>query len=352
MNDLSEFKNIFNPVLDELINKKTDEFLQNTNDPFIRDFVLYSKNLISGGKKIRPYIAYLAYKAFGGTEDAKAIRFFVSFELFHNFCLIHDDIIDKGTLRHGFKTIHNYIFEKLKQEERVGNLEHIGNSQAILMGDLLFSWSMENIDNTKFPKENLLQAKNYFYKMVDEVCLGQIIDVDLTTRINPSYKLIEEKTRLKTSRYSFVRPLQIGASLARVDYNAEDLFENFGTKLGFAFQVQDDLLDLIGNPEETHKNILIDVADGQHTFFTNYINENGTDEQKNYLKSIFGKEINQEDQEKIQNFFQSCGAIDAGKKRIEEDLTNAKTIVNNLEVTPEYKQKFLDLVTLIENRKN
>ena len=352
MNDLTDFRNIFNPVLEDLINQKTSEFLESTNDPFIQDFVLYSKNLITGGKKIRPYIAYLAYKAYGGTDNVNAIRFFVSFEIFHNFCLIHDDIMDRGTLRHGFKTIHTYILEKLKQEGRIGNLEHIGNSQAILMGDLLFSWSMENIDNTKFPKENLLQAKNYFYKMVDEVCLGQIIDVDLATRTSPSNELIEEKTRLKTSRYTFVRPLEIGASLARVDYNSEEIFENFGTKLGFAFQVQDDLLDLIGKPEETHKNILIDIADSQHTFFTNYIGENGTEEQKEYLSRIFGKEIKPEDQAEIQDFFITTGAIDAGKKRIEEDISSAKTIVNTLNITNEYKQKFLNLIALIENRKN
>ena len=188
--------------------------------------------------------------------------------------------------------------------------------------------------------------------MVDEVCLGQIIDVDLATRSNPSSELIEEKTRLKTSRYTFVRPLQIGASLAKIDYNSEEIFENFGTKLGFAFQIQDDLLDLIGKPEETHKNVLIDIADGQHTFFTNYIKENGTTQQKEYLSDIFGKEIRPEDQTKIQDFFMATGAIDAGQKRIEEDINSAKAIVESLNIADEYKQKFLNLIALIENRKN
>ena len=214
-------------------------------------------------------------------------------ELFHIFCLVHDDVIDKSKTRHGQKTIHAFVSEKLLKDKRTGDFRHIGNSQAILVGNLLFSWTFENLDNSKFNKERMYSVKKYFYKMVDEVCLGQIIDVDLTTRNNPDWKLIEEKTRLKTSRYSFVRPMQMGAVLADENYAMDDFLENFGTKLGIAFQIQDDLLDIIGKPEETRKTPLIDIEEHQHTFFTNYIFENANLEQKKYFESVFGKPLSE-----------------------------------------------------------
>lgn len=354
MYNLKEFKNVFDPLLNEYIDKKIEEFLKTTQDPFIKDFISYSKKLITGGgKRIRPYIAYLAYNSFGGKDEDKAIKLFISLELFHNFCLIHDDIIDKSTTRHGQKTIHTYVLEKLKESKRTGNLEHIGNSQAILVGDLLFSWATELFaKNEDFNIDNLTKAKKYFYKMVDEVILGQIIDVDLSTRENPNWDLIEEKTRLKTSRYSFVRPMQIGAIVANINYDMDDFFENLGTKLGIAFQIQDDLLDIIGNPKEIRKTPLIDIVEHQHTFFTNFIFRNGSKYQKEYFNEIFGKEIPKEKENKIRNLFIESGAIDAGRKIIKENLGEAKKLIENSKLKNEYKQKFLELIVLIEERQS
>lgn len=354
MYNLKEFKNIFDPLLNNFVDKKMGEFLKSSKDPFIKDLGSYSKNLITGGgKRMRPYLAYLAYKSFGGRQDDKAINFFISLELFHNFLLIHDDVMDKGQTRHGQTTIHTHVLEKLNQNNRVGDLKHIANSQAILIGDLLFSWSMEFFTSvTNFDLENLTMAKKYFHKTVDEVILGQIIDVDLSTRTNPSWDLIEEKTRLKTSRYSFVRPMQIGAILANPSYGNDDFFEKLGTKLGIAFQIQDDLLDIIGNPSEIRKTPLIDIAEHQHTFFTNYILENGTKNQKEYFNGIFGKSVVKEQEEKIRNLFIESGSIEAGKKLIEENFREAKKIIENSKLENEYKQKFLELIAIIENRKN
>lgn len=353
MYDLKEFKNKFEPILNDFVNKKVEEFLHATNDPFIKDFISYSKTLITGGgKRIRPYIAYISYKSFGGTDDERAIQLFISLEIFHNFGLVHDDIIDRGVTRHGQQTIHNYILGKLKSGKRIGILDHIGNSQAMLIGDLLFSWSMENLNNNNLDKEKLYVVKKYFYRMVDEVCLGQILDVDISTRKNPSWNLIEEKTRLKTSRYSFVRPMQIGALLADPNYGNDDFFENLGTKLGVAFQIQDDLLDIIGDPNEIRKTPLIDVAEHQHTFFTNYILTNGTKYQKAYFDEIFGKDINLQDKEKVRNLFIESGAIDAGRKIIKDNFEEAKKLIHTSALTNEHKQKFLELIHLIEQRKN
>ena len=354
MYDIIKFKSVFDPVLEKLLDKRLEEFSANTSDSFIKNFVLYSKNLVmAGGKRVRPYLAYLMYISLGGKEVDSSLNLFTSLEIFHTFCLVHDDIMDKSTIRHGVETIPAYVSKKLLEEKRRGDLHHVGNAQGILIGDLLFSWAMEVfIKNGCFSHDNIVEAQKYFYKMIDEVVLGQMIDIDITTRETAYEELIEEKTRLKTSRYSFVRPMQIGASLAKKDHQMDEFCETLGTRLGIAFQVQDDLLDLIGDPEVTHKNILRDIADYQHTFFTNYIFTSGTNTQKTYLKQIFGKEVAEEKQKDVQDLFISSGAINAGNQLIEKNLREAKVIVETSDLPNENKQYFLQLINVIEQRKS
>src|SRR3989304_8022981 len=136
MYSLKEFKQIFDPVLEEFLEKRISEFLQNTSDPFIKDFVSYSKNLtLAGGKRVRPYIAYVMYVANGGKDIESAIKLFLSLEIFHTFTLMHDDIMDKANTRHGVKTLHSYVLGELKEQKRVDDLENVSKAQGILVGD-------------------------------------------------------------------------------------------------------------------------------------------------------------------------------------------------------------------------
>ncbi len=244
MNDLKEFKKTFDPILKQYLDRKTEAFSKNVNDPFILDIIAYSQKLIgSGGKRIRPYIAYLMYKASGGKETQKVLEFFVSLELFHNFALIHDDIMDKDSMRHGVQTVHEYVKEKLRKEGRSGDLNHIGNSQAILLGDLLLAWAFSVFDEVHLDEDKLRSAKLFFNKMANDVFLGQMIDIDITSRKDIPKELADKKDKLKTASYTFIRPLQIGAALIKTDENTEKLCEDLGLNLGLAFQLQDDLLD-------------------------------------------------------------------------------------------------------------
>ena len=354
MYNLKEFKAIFDPILENFLDQRVSEFLEKTNDPFIKDFINYSKKLtLSGGKRIRPYIAYIMYLANGGKEIEKALRLFVAFEIFHMFALMHDDVMDKQNKRHGVKTIHAYVLEKLKEDKRTGDLENVARAQGILLGDLFFSWALEIfLDNNYFPKENLEKAHDYFYKMIDEVCLGQILDIDTTTRDTLGKDLIFEKTILKTAKYTFVRPAQIGANLANPNNNLDEYSENLGTRLGFAFQLQDDLLDIIGDSDILEKNILRDIAEKQHTFFTNFVFENGSELQKEKLKNLFGRELNIKEQNEIINVFIESGAIAEGKKQIMQNLNDAKNIILHSNLSKDYVETCLDLIKLMENRQN
>ena len=352
--ELAEFKKIFDPVLEDFLENRINEFSKNTSDAFIKDFISYSKTLtLTGGKRVRPYIAYVMYVANGGKDIENAIRLFISLEIFHMFALIHDDIMDKQNKRHGVDTIHAYVLKKLKEQKRTGDIENVARAQGILLGDLFFSWAMEIfLDNRSFLPENISKAHDYFYKMVDEVCLGQILDIDTTTKESALEELINEKTRLKTSRYTFVRPMQIGAHLANPENNLDQYSESLGTKLGIAFQLQDDLLDIIGDPKILKKNILRDVSDHQHTFFTNFVFTNGAKVQIEKLLNYFGKELNTSEQKDVIEVFINSGAVDSGKKIIMENLGEAKNIIENSGLNDEYKTACFDLVKIMEDRQS
>lgn len=351
MYSLKEFKEKFDPLLQNYLSFKVDQFTRNTKNPFVSEIASYCKDLVShGGKRIRPYLAYVMYVAQGGKDTENILKALLSLEIFHIFALVHDDIMDQGEIRHGIKTLHKLTEEKLKDLKREGDIKRMGESQAILVGDFLFSWSTEIFSTNKdFPIKNLEKAKEYFYKMIDEVILGQMLDVDITSRENPSKELIDEKTRLKTSRYSFVRPMEIGAALATSD-DLENFCEEFGTNLGITFQLQDDMLDIIGDPELLNKNILSDVSEGQHTFFTNYILENSSMEQKEKLKEFLGGYINQDNYKSVQELFYLSGAIDAGKKIIAEDLKKSENLINKSTLNFESKKAFLEIIELIRKR--
>lgn len=351
MYTLKEFKEKFDPLLLTYTKTKVENVNKNTSNQVVADIVSYCTFLIShGGKRIRPYLAYVMYVAKGGKDIDAILEILAAIEVFHIFALVHDDVMDRSLLRHGIKTIQNFTEEKLIKEKRKGDLLKVGESQGILAGDLLLAWSLEVFTtNNKFPKENLEKAHDYFFKMADEVILGQMLDIDITTRENPSQELIEEKTRLKTSRYSFVRPMEIGAALATTE-DIEDFCENLGTNLGLTFQLQDDLLDIIADPELIHKNIMQDLMEGQHTFFTNFILERGTKEQTDRLNLILGRNIKKEEQKEIQDFFYSTGAIDEGKKIIEQGLKNADKIVSDSKLGEESKLALTNLIDSIRQR--
>ena len=318
MNEIKLFKKQFDPYLKDCLDKKIENITNYTKDPSILNYVKYIKKIIlAGGKRIRPYIAYLMYKALEGEEKEKTLKLLVFLELFHVFCLVHDDIMDKANLRHNVSTIHKYILDTLRKQKRINDLRHTGNSQAILAGDFLFSWSQEILNlNTEFNQKIMQKVKTLFCEMVDEVIVGQMIDVDITTRSKVSKDLIDEKTRLKTAGYSFIKPLQIGAALSGKDnINIQKFCKEFGLTIGIAFQAQDDLLDITSSTKQLGKTASLDKSNRQHTYFSHYKSNNG------------------------------------GKRIIRENFDKAKKLIENLRTEKIYKQKFLNLVKIIEQRR-
>lgn len=242
--------------------------------------------LALGGKRMRPLLTVIAAQLSGSSKD-EALPAALAVEFFHNFSLIHDDIMDKAPLRRGKETVH------CKWDENI----------AILSGDVLFNEAF--VLFCRYKDDRLPQLLEVFTRTANEVCRGQQLDMDFESTAHVSKEEYVEMIRLKTS-VLVGAALEMGAIVGRA--NPEDRFAlyNFGVELGIAFQIQDDLLDLYGNPDTFGKQIGGDILSNKKTFLLLSGLEN-----KDFSEQINGlsKVVNPEEKVALaKQLLEDCGA--------------------------------------------
>ena len=263
-------------------------FLQKTTDLDIlhyqKDFIDYleskkwinePKNLYEpidyiiklGGKRIRPVLTLMAADIFSGGYE-KAMPAALAVEVFHNFTLIHDDIMDDAPLRRGKETVH----------------EKWNVNTGILSGDAMLILAYQYFENYEpIVFQNLAKL---FSKTALEVCDGQQLDVDFETRNDVTINEYIDMIRLKTS-VLVAAALKMGAIVSETTEENANLIYDFGLNLGLAFQLQDDYLDTFGDPETFGKQVGGDIIENKKTYL--------------YLKSL--EVANEVDRSKLQFFY-------------------------------------------------
>ncbi len=249
-----------------------------------------------GGKKLRPALVLMSYNLF--KEDVKAaLPAGFAIEVFHNFTLMHDDIMDNAPLRRGMPTVHE------KFNVNTGILS--GDAMLILAYDYLLSVS----DDTNIAAKII----KVFNKCALEVCEGQQFDIDFEKRNNVTISMYIHMIMLKTS-VLLAAALEIGAILAKSDEkDAENLYE-FGKNIGIAFQLQDDILDTFGNPEQFGKKVGGDIVQNKKTFLFLKSLEIASDTERNALLAWFSTKTAVEDElekiEKVKEIFLKINVLD------------------------------------------
>jgi geranylgeranyl diphosphate synthase, type I len=321
-------------------------------DAFLQELFGHVKALAQQGKRVRPYIASLAYEAAGGDTEQQPWNAWVGIELIHLFALIHDDLIDQGKLRHNVETVQTLVARRLQEQARNGNQPRIADSQALLVGDMVYTWALKHLSEATQEQATRTRVMQTLFQLLEEVIVGQSLDVDLTSREGQPYELIEQKMLLKTARYTFVRPMQLGAALSgKASDELLRFCQEFGDSLGLAFQLQDDWFDLIASEQRTGKSGCRDLEEAQQTFFTCFIHKEGTSAQKERLSRLLGYPLSKEQQEEAYALFTEVGAIKNGERLIEKYFMDTDRILNQANFLPEVsKQAFQSLLTALKTR--
>jgi len=272
-----------------------------------------------GGKRLRPVLTLMTADIFNG-DYKKALNAALSVEVFHNFSLVHDDIMDDAPLRRGEKTVHE------KWDINTGILS--GDAMLIMAYQLF-----ENYESTTFQS-----LAKLFGKTALEVCEGQQYDVDFETRNDvtiPEYlKMIEYKTAVLVGA-----AMKMGAIVAHASEDDQNNIYEFGRNLGIAFQLQDDYLDAFGDPKTFGKQVGGDIIENKKTYLYLKAVEFSNESDRLELSQLF--ESNPENVhtkiELAKQFFVSTGSAQATKEAIEEFTKQAFSGLEALNISEDKK---------------
>ncbi|MEX0981854.1 MAG: polyprenyl synthetase family protein [Bacteroidales bacterium] len=263
-----------------------------------------------GGKRIRPALTLLACDMFAGSVDS-ALNPAIAIEIFHNFTLLHDDIMDRSELRRGNEAVH------IKWNENI----------AILSGDVMSILAGRYMNEA--PGAVLRNVNNVFHRTAMEVCEGQQMDMNFEKKLMVGEREYLRMIELKTA-VLIAASLKIGAMLGgAAEKDAEQLYD-FGRDLGVAFQLQDDLLDVYGDPEAFGKKPGMDIVDNKKTILMITALRDADEEDKNSLiKWLNVKEFDSEEKVKeVLDIFDSLNV----KKKVEQIIQDYyKTSIQSLD---------------------
>jgi geranylgeranyl diphosphate synthase type II len=284
-----------------------------------------------GGKRLRPVLTLMACDMFGQDVE-KALNAALAVEVFHNFSLIHDDIMDDAPLRRGNETVH----------------EKWNTNTAILSGDAMLILAYQYFE--KYNTDVFRDLAKLFSKTALEVCEGQQYDVDFETRddvtIDQYLKMIEYKTAVLVGA-----SMKMGAIVAETSAENANLIYDFGLNLGLAFQLQDDYLDAFGDPKKFGKQVGGDIIANKKTFLLIHALDVANDAQKNELNSLL-KDNSPEKVQKVLQLFSDCKVADWANELKEQYFKKAMASLEAINVLSSRKTELEKLARFLLDRES
>lgn len=260
MHSIEELREIFTAYLNQESFQQEPKNLYEPNNYFLQ----------IGGKRLRPTLLLLATELFGGKIE-NALPASLAIEYFHNFTLIHDDVMDKAPVRRGYTTIH----------------EKYNLNTAILSGDVLMIKACEYL--SKVEAIYFKTVFDVYTKTAIEVCEGQQYDIDFETQEKVTHNEYIEMIRLKTA-VLLAASMKIGAILGGAKNEDAELLYSYAENLGIAFQIQDDILDCYGNEVLVGKQPGGDIIQNKKTLLLIHAIEKSTENNDNQLQVLLEKE--------------------------------------------------------------
>ena len=290
-----------------------------------------------GGKRIRPVCVLMGNELFDEINpDAWPVA--TAIELFHNFTLVHDDIMDKAPLRRGQQTVHNKY----------------GESTALLAGDVMLVTAYDYLNKIK--SDTAHRIIQVFNKTAKEVCEGQQLDMDFEIRETVSMEEYLHMITLKTS-VLVASSLKLGAILGGAGEGNQNHLYEFGKNLGIAFQVQDDYLDAFGDPEKFGKQVGGDIVANKKTFLLIHAMESGNAGQVKELKGLMSvKKVDKVDNvdkvERVLQIFKDCQVDHWARALKEKYLQTALQHLEDTAVLSVRKKPLMELAEYLVSREH
>lgn len=285
-----------------------------------------------GGKRIRPLLVLMAYNLYCDDID-KVMKPAIGIEIFHNFTLLHDDLMDQSDKRRGHATVHKKWSE----------------NTAILSGDAMLIESYNYI--TQVDDKKLPTIINLFSATAMDVCKGQQYDMDFEQRLDVTEAEYLEMIRLKTA-VLLASSLQLGAILAGASPEDATSLHTFGIHIGIAFQIKDDLLDVFGNSDKLGKNIGDDIVTNKKTYLLVKALELVTGETKNNLNNwLVDKDFDYTTKiEAVKDIYVQLNIKDISEQLIDMHYKKAMSALDAVSVITEKKVELKNLMSNLMNR--
>lgn len=314
----------------ELIKEGLARLIQNDKPEGLYQPIQYLMEL--GGKRIRPAITLMTAEAYDVPSE-QAMPVALALEVFHNFTLMHDDIMDNAPLRRNQQTVH----------------EKWDINTAILSGDgmmILAYQLLEKVDDKQY--KAIMQL---FNKTAIEVCEGQQFDMDFETMDNVEEEAYLNMIRLKTS-VLVAACFQMGALLGNCPEHVQQSWYKFGEQLGLAFQLKDDWLDLFGDQEKVGKQVGGDVVANKKTYMLIHALKTANPQQKNELVSWLNTSDNNEEKvHAVKKLFIELGTDKAILHKVEEYYKKALKELDTINLSDDRQEVFISFAAKLMGRK-
>ncbi|MCK8646439.1 bifunctional (2E,6E)-farnesyl/geranyl diphosphate synthase [Mycobacterium colombiense] len=314
----------------------------------LEDFVL------NGGKRLRPAFAYWGWRAVT-TEapDEQALLLFSALELLHACALVHDDVIDDSSTRRGRPTTHVRFAALHRDRHWQGSAEQFGVSAAILLGDLALAWADDIVFGVELTPQAFRRVRRVWANIRTEVLGGQYLDIVAEASAAASIASAMNVDTFKTACYTVSRPLQLGAAAAADRPDVHDVFSQFGTDLGVAFQLRDDVLGVFGDPAVTGKPSGDDLRSGKRTVLLAEAVERAEKSDPvaaNLLRTSIGAALTDAQVDRLRDVIESVGALAAAEQRIATLTQRALATLAAAPINTAAKAGLSELAKLATNR--
>lgn len=308
--------------------------------------------VLAGGKRLRPYMLLATYQAYnpeGSLNDI--LPGAIAHELIHSAMLIHDDIIDRDSIRYGVKNVSGQYSEHYDQffSDKT-ELTHMALSAALLAGDALIADAHMLVRKMNRPAELIDQAEAILNKEIFEVIGGELLDVEVAFLPKDTISL-DTIAQYKTASYSFVGPLTTGAMLAQAPENDINVLKELSIIIGVGYQLRDDLIGVFGNPTTTGKSNSSDIQEGKRTYLVDLFEKQATTEQSEKFFAVFHHSDATEDAlQTVRDLLTETGARAAVEQLVEQKRLQALEKVSSLSLPDEAKKLYITLIEQSLNR--